>query len=196
MNKLGDIDIDLASNTKKEKYGVRAIIYNEETKTITAHPSGYYIDSNIPVDEITQHAAIDYKEAEILGYTKIDLLTNTFYDVFSSKDDVLASIRDPDWSLLLNEDVIKTIPHLHSYGDLLQLIAPTDIETLADILAMIRPGKMKYLDKYLKNKNSVRKNLYRRGINGYAFKRSHAIATATQIVAFVNHTRGTLLVTF
>jgi hypothetical protein len=191
-----DVDVDVASHTPKEHFGVRAIIYNADAQKISPHPSGYYVDTNMPVDQLTGNAAIPFKEAEAMGFIKIDLLTNTFYDVFKTKQQVLDALVEPDWDLLQKDVVIETIPHLHAYADLLRLVKPRDMETLADILALIRPGKTKYLEEYLRDKSKVRTNLYRRSPDGFSFKRSHAIATATLIVAFVNHTRGRTLVTF
>lgn len=185
--KVGDIDIDVKSHTDKDKYGVRAIIYDPEKKEVRPHPSGYYYDDNIPVDKITGNASIDHKEAESLGYQKVDLLTNTAYDSFKTKQEVLDCInREPDWNLLKDESFVKHLPHIGNHFDLVNQISPISIDELADVLALIRPGKKHLLEAYLKNKERTRLNLYRKPKKGFYFKRSHSIAYSIQIVCLMN----------
>jgi len=192
-----DVDIDVKSNTKKEKFGIRAILYNADSMKISPHPSGYYFDTNMPIDKMTGNAAIEAKRAEELGFIKIDLLTNTAYDVFNSKDDVLrAADRTPDWDMLLDKNFIKRLPQLHNQYELVNYIRPRSISELADLLALLRPGKMKFLEDYKSDPEKVRRNLYRRSVEGYHYKKSHAISTAIQIVAIMNKLSGKALVTF
>jgi len=185
--KIGDIDIDLKSRTEKGEYGVRAIIHDQDRNRIKPHPSGHYINSNIPVDGVTGMAAIDHKDADELGFAKIDLLTNTSYDMFSSKQDVLDSLhKEPDWNLLLDEKFLKTLPQIGNHFDLVNKVKPKSIEDLADVLALMRPGKTHLLKSYLRNKDKVRPNLYRKPKSGFTFKKSHAIAYAAMIVCVMN----------
>ena len=193
--KAGDIDIDVKSHTDKNKYGVRAIIYDPDKKEIRPHPSGYYYNDNISADPETGYAAMDYKETEALGYQKLDLLTNTSYDIFNTKEEILESIRkEPDWNMLMDEHIVKSLPHIGNHYELLYQVKPTSIEELADVLALIRPGKQHLLQNYLKNKVTVRPNLYRKPKHGFSFKRSHSIAYALQIVCIMNkkNTKGLL----
>jgi hypothetical protein len=185
---IGDIDIDVQPNTKKENYGVRAIIYDESNNTIRPHPSGFYCYTNMPIDRETGMASIDYKEAENIGYIKIDLLTNTSYAGFNSKQEVLDSIdREPNWTLLNDESFVGKLPHLASHFEIVNEVSPTSIIELSDVLALIRPGKIHLIESYLKNKINVRSNLYRKPTNGkYYFKKSHSIAYALQIVSIMN----------
>lgn len=183
---IGDIDIDVASRTNKSDYGVRAIIYDGERHRVKPHPSGFYVDSNIPVDGETGMAAIEYKESEELGFSKIDLLTNTSYDSFKSKQEILDALKSPDWKLLQDRPFVERLPQLGKHFELLEMIVPTSIQELADCLALIRPDKKHLIEKYIKNKERVRPNLYRKGKGGYMFKKAHAIAYAHQIVCIMN----------
>jgi Bacterial DNA polymerase III alpha subunit finger domain len=184
---IGDIDIDVTPHTDKGKYGVRAIIHIEEARKIKSHPSGHYVDSNIPVDGVTGMAAIDHKVSDDLGFTKIDLLTNTSYNMFESKQEVIDNLnKKPDWNLLLDPKFIKGLPQIANHMELLREVKPKSIDELADVLALMRPGKMHLLESYLNNREKVRSNLYRKPKNGFIFKRSHAIAYAGLIVCVMN----------
>lgn len=184
--KIGDIDIDVQSRTDKSVYGVRAIIYDEDKHAVKPHPSGYYVDTNIPVDNETGMAAIEYKESEELGFSKIDLLTATAYDAFRTKQEVLDALKTPDWNLLLERTFVEKLPQLGKHFDLVEQIKPTSIQELADVLALIRPDKKHLIEKYINNKVRTRPNIYRRGKGGYRFKKAHAIAYAHQIVCVMN----------
>ena len=112
-NKIGDIDIDVKSHTKKDKYGVRAVIYDAERVRLKPHPSGHYVDTNVPVDGVTGMAAIDYKESDEIGFTKLDLLTNTSYDMFDTKQEVIDALnKEPDWTMLLDQKFIAGLPQI------------------------------------------------------------------------------------
>lgn len=186
MNRSFDIDIDVKSGVEKDRFGIRAMIYNDEVGTVLPHPSGYYLQ-DVPVDGVTGNAAIDYKEGEDKSLLKVDLLTNSSYDMFESKEDLLSCIEtDPDWSLMTKRDVVERLPHLSNHFDLVRDIAPKSIEDLADCLALIRPGKVHLIEPYKENKERTRVNLYRMPREGAYFKRSHAISYAMMIVAILH----------
>ncbi len=184
-----DVDIDVADGKTRERFGVRAIMYDEDKQAIQPHPSGIYMEPTIPVDQETGWAAIPYKQAEANGWMKIDLLTNSAYQEFQSKQEVLDLLhQEPDWSLLEDRKFIKKLPHIHKYHDLISDLQPQSLEDLADALALIRPGKKHLVDEYMRDKHRVRKKLYKRPTNNkYYFKRSHAIAFAGQIVVRMNY---------
>lgn len=183
-----DVDIDVQPTFHREDYGIRAIIYNSEQKKIQPHPSGVYIDSNIPIDHITGFAALDYEHAESLEYIKIDLLSNNSYTRFLSKVEILELMnKTPDWNKLLDEKIVKKLPHIKKHHKLLCTLKPTSVEMLADVLALIRPGKSKFIDSYKVDPEEVRKVLYQRPADGNMyFKRSHAIAYALMLVVMLN----------
>lgn len=181
-----DVDIDVQSNCDRTKYGTRAMVYNEEASKILPHPSGVYLEK-IPVDSFTGNAAISHKDGDFYGFYKVDLLTNTTYDAFLSKEDLLSALeKEPDWSLLQKPRVVEKLPHVGRHFDMLQEITPTDVESLADFLALIRPGKIHLIEDYKKNPTHIRPKLYQRPKNGVFFKKSHAISYALMIVATLN----------
>lgn len=182
-----DIDIDVAGGFDREGLGTRAMVYNEEQEKILPHPSGIYVEP-VPVDEMTGLCAFDHRYGDEQGYLKVDILTNTTYDRFGSKADLLQSAeQEPDWSMLLDPDVVSRLPHVGKHLDVLQAVSPRSVEALADVLALIRPGKIHLLEAYLAHPESVRLQLYRRAANGKPyFKRSHAIPYALMIVSVLN----------
>ena len=88
-----DIDIDV----KDRKEILRHFNYTTAIERVTdngdyiMHRSGVYFDS-IPKDPIENVATIPYKDAEKLGYQKIDFLNVHVYDDISSRDDLEESI--------------------------------------------------------------------------------------------------------
>lgn len=177
-----DVDIDVASKTAKDPYGIRAMVSKNDS--ITAHPSGYYME-DVPVDTITGLCAFDSEYGDSVGFQKVDLLSNTTYDMFKSKDDVLSCMEEPSWDLFLEEDIVEKLPHLSKHYDLLVRIRPKSIDDLADILALIRPAKMHMVDDYVKNRKKTRRNLYKRS-KGHYFKKAHAYSYAMMIICVVN----------
>lgn len=184
-----DIDIDISPKScpDKSKYGTRAMVYNEDQKKILPHPSGVYMEK-VPVDLLTGLCSFDYEYGEEHGYIKVDLLNNTSYDMFDSKDQLVdLSKKEPNWELLKDREVVKKLPQLANQVDVVVDLDIHSIQDLADVLALIRPGKIHYFEKYKKNKESVRRNLYKRSSNGKPyFKKSHAFSYAVMIVAILN----------
>ena len=188
-----DIDIDLKPGIDRTLYGTRATIYDEDKEHIGVHPSGVYIES-VPVDPVTGQAAFDYKND--YGFMKVDMLNNTAYEGFHSKEDILAAIEsDIDWSDFYDPAIVETLPHIGKHYDLVSTVAPKSVIELADCLALIRPAKKNLLSKYMRNPQSVRRNsLYKRpsdpGLN--YFKKSHAVSYAMMILVKLSrrHTRG------
>lgn len=183
-----DVDIDVASNTEKEHYATRAIIYNKETMKIQPHPSGYFFTHNAFTDEVTGMCGIDYRDMiNVLKYNKVDLLTNSSYDYFSSKDDLLLYYHmEPDWECFLNRKFVERLPHIKEHFDLVSAVQPESIHDLADILALMRPGKQHLIDDYLNNKEKTRKNIFKIPKSGMYFKKSHAYGYAAMIIAVAN----------
>lgn len=192
-----DVDIDVKSHTEKDRYGVRAIIYDSETLAVRPHPSGYFVECAMPVDGMTGNAALDYKDAEERGFIKVDILTNSAYDGFNSKQDVLNALdAEPDWDSLKDPEFVAQLPHIADHFDVVEQVSPQSIDDLADVLALIRPGKMHLLSDYLENKALVRQNLYRRPKTGMFFKKSHSYSYAAMIICVMNNIDNRTLVEF
>lgn len=189
-----DVDIDVKSSFNREKIGTRAMVYNRDSEKILPHPSGVYIEE-VPVDPITGLCSFDYKYGAEHGFMKIDLLSNSVYDKFKTKDDILyAAYHDVDWREFERKETVEQLPHIANHFDIVEQVGPKSIEELADILALIRPGKRYLLDEYVQNKKSAQRKLYRRPREDLNyFKKSHAISYAVMIVCYLfsikNHDR-------
>lgn len=178
-----DIDLDLQTSFKPEKYFPECVRASRVNNGIlTKHNTGVYFQA-IPIDSWTNLAAIPYKEAEQLGYIKIDFLHLSVLDDFQSKEEIRVLIKkEPNWNLLQNREAVSKLFHLHKHIDLLRKIKPRSIQEIADCLALIRPGKKHLVEAYLKDKEAIRQILYQKTKDGYMFKRSHAISYSLTIV--------------
>lgn len=179
-----DIDIDFQSTFNPASYLAGAvpasIVKNGE---LSKHPCGHYLQT-IPVDSVTGLAAIPYDQAAEFGYFKIDFLHLSLLDNFTSKQEIRDLLKmEPDWSLMIDPNVVPKLFQLHRNHRLLARVRPSSVQEVADCIALIRPGKRDYLEPYLIDKNKVRPYLYRQeGDDKSTFKRSHAIAYALTIV--------------
>ena len=182
-----DVDIDIGTTIDRSKYGIRSFVYNEKTKKISPHPSAVYLE-DVPIDMVTGFSALDYKYGDRAGFYKVDLLNNKSYVMFKSKAEVLEYMNKPvDWKNFTREDLVKKLPHIGNHFDVVQMIMPESIHDLADILALIRPGKSHLLDYYMEDKLSTRINLYRAPVNEQNyFKKAHAISYAVMIATVMN----------
>ena len=188
---IADLDVDLSEDSRnnilKTLKHIPASKINE--KGIFPHNVGVYF-CDIPVDKISGLASIDYKSAEEdYGFFKIDLLHNTVYDNFNSRNDVENYLnKDTDWKLLRKQNIIEQLPHINNYFTLLsQLPLINSVEELAMFIALIRPAK-KYLIETVKLNgwNSIKDKIWEKETDGYQFKKSHAIAYALSIKLLLN----------
>ena len=177
-----DIDIDVSDNKHVRTLlprTVRASIV--ENKDLKPHIVGLYFQ-NIPVDTLTGVAAIPHNYAEEYGYNKIDILNLSFLENFTNKKQIRTLLsKEPDWSLLLDDEVIDKLFHLSKHAQTLKAIAPKSVEELADVLALIRPNKKHLIAKYNINRESIRKELYKK-TDASDLRKSHAIPYALLIV--------------
>ena len=179
---IADIDIDTPTSFKPSTIfpWTRASLVKDGD--LQPHPCGYYPQA-IPVDQLTQLAAIPYAEAEEVGYYKIDFLHLGVYDHFQSRAEIEALLEvEPDWGLLLVPQEQKKLFQLSKHVEILDAVKPKNVEELADVLALIRPGKKNLLKLYLAQRDITRRSLYAKDESGYSFKKSHAVAYALVIV--------------
>lgn len=142
---------------------------------LAPHPCGVY-PQTIPTDPVTGLAAIPYDAAEDLGYFKIDFLHLNVYQFFSTRAEIEELLaKEPDWTLLQLPSNHAKLFQLANHGELLQKLKPSNILELADVLALIRPGKRNLVPLYQKDKEMARRLLWAKGDEGYAFKKSHAL---------------------
>jgi len=179
-----DIDLDFPDRDKALAglKAARAIIVRQDRTE--KHNTGVYFQ-NIPRDPSTNLATIDYKEAEKLGYFKVDFLNAGVYEGVKSNEHLKALLaKEPRWELLLAKDFVELLFHVKEYSGLLKQYSPTSVNQLAMVLALIRPGK-----KHLTGRPwaDIEKEVWTRPSDGsYFFKRAHAISYSIAITVQMN----------
>lgn len=178
-----DIDIDIRSDFNPQTIFNSVVRASRvQNDNLIKHPCGVYFQT-MPIDPFTNLAAIPYKEAEDLGFVKIDFLHLSILDRFKNKEELRSTLaKEVDWTLFEKEEVVKNLFQIGNYFWLVQKVKPKSIQELADILALMRPGKKDLLDKYLEDKDAIREELYKKTEGGYAFRRSHAVAYSMTII--------------
>ena len=185
-----DIDIDVANRTEilaTLKHRVASIQRDDAMET---HNTGVYFQ-DIPTDPFTNSATIDHKEAEKLGYLKIDFLNVYLYEEFESEAEIEEMMKEPDWELLQYEEVVSQLFHIRDYTWLMQTIKPKSIDDLAKCLAIIRPAK-----RYLANASmeQIDREVWEKPTDGaYHFKRAHAYSYSMAIIVQLNKLVSKLL---
>lgn len=177
-----DIDVDVIPTfdpTKLFGWTRAAVVRDGE---MTPHPCGVY-PQRIAVDPLTGLAAVPYDVAEDIGFFKIDFLHLNVYSYFSSRREIDELLKkEPDWTLLQLQSNHHKLFQLANHGELLMKLKPQNLMDLADVLALIRPGKRQLLPLYQKSKEMARPLIWERDEGGYAFKKSHALSYAYVIV--------------
>lgn len=177
-----DIDIDISPNFDIDNIFDNichaSIVENGELKK---HLVGVYFQ-NIPVDSQTNLSAIPYNIADEYGFKKIDFLNLSILKNFTSKDEIKEILKkEPDWTLLENKEIVDKLFHLAGHFDIVNTIKPKSISELADVLALIRPNKIKLVNKYKYNKIGTLKELYTKTAPS-DLRKSHAIPYAMIII--------------
>ena len=178
-----DIDIDTPTDFIARTVFPNCIVASRvNNERLSNHPAGVYFQ-NVPTDPITGLSAIPFSEAEQFDFFKVDFLHLGLRDYFDNKDQLLSLLdRDPNWSLLTDDDVIPKLFQLRNNGDLLKYIKPQSVEELADCIALIRPAKISLQDKYIVDREQTRRELYKMPLPKGCFKKAHAIAYAFNVI--------------
>ena len=175
-----DVDIDVADRDK-----VLDLFKHVPAKLTDdkKHKTGVYFH-NVPTDHLNGTCAIDYKQADDLGFFKLDVINNSAYkDIDPTKLEELIS-KEPNWDLLLEEKVVKKLFHVHDHIDILRKLKPKSVEQLASVLAIIRPAKRQLLEETWQQ---IEQKVWQKPTDGtYYFKKSHAISYAILIVMQLN----------
>ena len=180
-----DIDIDFADRSQL----LELIRHTPARQTVQGqvrrHNSGVYV-TDIPLDPVHQCAAIDYEQAEQLGYFKIDLLNMSVYQLVTGPEHYATAVAtDPEWNRLWQEpEWAKQLAHVGNYTDLLKEMRPDSIPRMAAFISIIRPGKA-HLQRQPWDQvfDSVWDGDESRG---YTFKRSHSISYAALVALHMN----------
>lgn len=180
-----DIDIDTQSKFAPLNHFKGAVLASMmKDGNLVRHPCGTYFQ-RIGTDPTTEYAAIPHKEAQEFGFFKIDFLHLSVLDAFTSKAEIRALMKkEPDWFILTSEFQVEKLFHIKKHFDLINMIRPRSVQVLADAIALIRPGRRQLVQQYIDEPDRVRNRyLYvKNPEDEYAFKRSHAIAYAYNIV--------------
>lgn len=183
MRVTTDIDIDFLDRDSALSGLIHIPACSYKKGERTKHPSGVYFQ-NIPVDPIDGMAVPDYDDASEKGYFKIDFLNNTVYSGIKDEDHLIELLdKEPYWDLLEDSYVVSQLAHIHSSFGIVSKIRPKNIEDLAVVLALMRPGK-----KYLlgSSREEIDAEIWKPSMDGFQFKRSHAVAYAASIVVQLN----------
>jgi hypothetical protein len=180
-----DIDIDLADREQLLKL-IQAVPARQlHQGQVRRHNSGVY-PTNIPYDPVNECAAIDYEQAEQLGYFKIDLLNMSVYQLVKSPEhyqELLA--QQPNWSRLWTDSAwAQQLVHIGNYTELLVAMKPDSIPRMAAFISIIRPGKA-----HLQNRPwpEVFATVWDGDDSqGFVFKHSHAIGYAALVTLHMN----------
>lgn len=178
-----DIDIDFADRQAALAciQHIPAIIDNK-----TVHNTGIYV-TNIPQNPLTGRANIDYKQAELRGYIKLDLLNVNVYNQVKHEADLESLMtRQPPWHKLYEKDFCQQVIHIGNHHDIIIRMpeAVNSIPRLAMLLAIIRPAKRHLIGKpWLE----VAETVWQPPQDGtYYFKRSHSVSYAHLVVVHMN----------
>jgi len=181
---MPDIDIDFSDRNKALSLFKHVKASRNDSGNIVAHNTGVYLHK-MPIHAPSGLSAIEYNQAEDLGFFKIDFLNVGLYNGVKDEAHLVDLMnQEPLWDLLLDDNFNILLFHVNGHGSILRQMKPTSIEQLAAILAMIRPAK-----RYLigKDWDTVIKEVWEKPTNDdYYFKKSHATAYAVAIVVQMN----------
>jgi hypothetical protein len=183
-----DIDIDVADRDSLLRLIPHVAAIQKDGSSVRKHNTGVYFHE-MPTNPLTGNATIGYKEAEDLGYFKIDVLNVGLYKQVKSPEhlDKLCEI-DPDWNMLTNPSIVSILFQLANHVDITVKKAPKNINQLAMLLALIRPAK-----RHLAHLgwDAIEKSIWTRTEDeGYLFRRSHSLGYAMAIIVQLNLISG------
>ena len=180
-----DIDIDLADRDQVLKLIRHTAARQTVQGRVRRHNSGVYV-TEIPGDPVHQCAAIDYEEAEQLGYFKIDLLNQSVYKLVRDPVHYQEMLtQEPPWHKLWEDTAwASQLVHVGNYTGLLATMRPDNIPRMAAFISIIRPGKA-----YLQGQpwSEVFQSVWDGDESqGYVFKKAHAVGYAALVSLHMN----------
>jgi len=174
-----DIDIDFRDRSEAVEAIPNIAASMRQKGELVRHPSGVYLQ-NIPQHPVLGCASIPHDEAEQFGYFKIDLLSNSVYEGVRDKEHLLELLnREIPWECFLDQSFVSRLAHVHSHFDIVRVIAPTSIEDLAVVLALIRPSKRHLLHR---SRKEIAAEIWCNDGEAYFFKKAHSISYAVSII--------------
>ena len=180
-----DIDIDLADRDQLLQLIQATPARQHHQGQVRRHNSGVYV-TDIPYDPVNACSAIDYEQAEQLGYFKIDLLNMSVYQLIKTPEHYNAMLsQEPPWQQLWTDaEWAKQLVHVGNYTDLLAAMKPDSITRMAAFISIIRPGKA-----HLQNRPwaEVFESVWDGDDSrGFVFKHAHAIGYAALVSLHMN----------
>lgn len=179
-----DVDIDLANRDDLLKLIPHVPAAIDRNGELVKHNTGVYLQ-NIPHDPVTGLSDLDHVVAAQRGYFKLDFLNNHVYAQVHSPEhlDRLCE-QEPMWELLTIPEIISTLYHIHGHVDLVISYAPSSVDQLSMLLAMIRPAKRHLIGEPWE---TIQQHIWTPPQGSeYYFKRSHAVAFSMAIVVQMN----------
>jgi hypothetical protein len=186
MKFQSDIDIDFGDREQALKLLECTPAGIVRDGKLVKHNTGVYA-TDIPRDPFSGIATVDYKQAEELGYAKLDFLNVSLYTQIKNEQHLTELMTaTPLWDLLLQPEFCSQLIHIgNHHSTLMQMPDPVDsIPRMAMFLSVIRPAKRHLIGQPWKE---VAKTVWAPDPNGeYAFKKSHSLAYATLVVVHMN----------
>jgi hypothetical protein len=185
MKFQSDIDIDFGDREQALallKHTPAGIIRDGK---LIKHNSGVYV-TDIPADPFVGCASIDHKVAEQRGYAKLDFLNVSLYTQIKSEEHLTELMnREPDWARIYDADFCAKVMHIGNHHNvLMSMPEPVDsIPRMAMFLALIRPAKRHLIGEKWK---TIAETIWDAEDEGYAFKKSHAVAYAHLVCVHIN----------
>ena len=179
-----DIDIDFGDRDKILSLIRHIPASMRDEKGIKKHPTGVYI-TEVPYDPVTSLCALDYKEADVRNYFKLDLLNVGIYQGVRDELHLIELMKEPNWERLKEKEFVEKLIHLNRQYNVLQRMPEliNSIPRLAMFLAVIRPAKRSLIGRTYKD---INKTVWIDENIGYTFKKSHAVAYAQLVVVHMN----------
>ena len=179
-----DIDIDTVDRKRILELFPHTDAVIERNGKKLKHNTGVYFHK-MPTDPFSGMATIDHKQAEDLGFFKIDILNVGIYKDVRDPDHLRELMdREPEWELLEHKEISDMLFHVNGHDEILQKLKPRSIVQLAAVLAIIRPAKRHLLSK---DWNTILEQVWLRpDDDSYYFKKSHAIAYAQAVAVQLN----------
>ena len=181
-----DIDIDFANRDQVLNLLPHTAATIIKDKQATKHNTGVYF-TDIPTDPFQGFASIDYKQAEDIGYLKLDFLNVSLYNQVKSEQHLIELMQqEPDWTRLYNRELCAQLIHVGNHYDTLIKMpeAVNSIARMAMFISVIRPAKRHLIGKTWAE---VAKTVWERpDDDSYYFKKAHAISYSHLVVVHMN----------
>ena len=181
-----DIDIDFANRDQVLNLLPHTAATIIKDKQATKHNTGVYF-TDIPTDPFQGFASIDYKQAEDIGYLKLDFLNVSLYNQVKSEQHLIELMQqEPDWTRLYNRELCAQLIHVgNHYDTLIKMPEAVDsIPRMAMFISVIRPAKRHLIGKTWAE---VAKTVWERpDDDSYYFKKAHAISYSHLVVVHMN----------